>query len=625
MPFSSSEVTFSSSSTVMVASPEQRTNAMTGAQLTQLVQNLYSIVLYDTVADATLAVTDEKLDPAGRTGNAEYFFTVPPKVLEFGEPFATTVTPTQNGGKSTESYGSIIKNIKVSGTTGLRPNKSSSPTVPLLGISDQQISTLMGNGLSGRIRTVPADEKTGWDDIMFLRNIFRKYSDLKSSDSLAGRVVMLWRNIKDGDYWVVEPEDFRLSQSSNSPLTYEYSISFKTLTKFDFSYSLPPDPMERARSRTRMLARLQEYNQNLLNIFLTISNSINRVQGWATFISNTILAPIVNVVNGLNAVKTSAFGVVRGLGTQARTLVENLDTATAQLVASGTFEVQDPFIRSLRRCSMEVAKILTEPVAAESSVSDANLLVSRYSAAYERAGTLTTSRRAPSSSTYIGASTISPSVSSGVVNPGEDIRDLASRLLGDPNRWRELVVLNRLRSPFISATGGPGVLAPGDRILFPQDGTSGGLTTTNNPTNNEYTGPDDPVVRAYGRDLMLKSTLTGTDELTDLVLNQGGDLAAIQGTENVQQAIRIKFMTERKELPAHPKFGAKYAIGRKATPSSFNELRINTLNTLASDTRIAQVRNLQFLSAGDKLAAKVDLVLINARGILSTSLALRRF
>jgi hypothetical protein len=124
---------------------------------------------------------------------------------------------------------------------------------------------------------------------------------------------------------------------------------------------------------------------------------------------------------------------------------------------------------------------------------------------------------------------------------------------------------------------------------------------------------------------MLKSTLTGTDELTDLVLNQGGDLAAIQGTDNVQQAIRIKFMTERKELPAHPKFGAKYAIGRKATPSSFNELRINTLNTLASDTRIAQVRNLQFLSAGDKLAAKVDLVLINARGILSTSLALRRF
>lgn len=613
--------------TVTSVTAEQRAQAVQGAQLTEMVQSLYSILLYDTVADTTLA--SPGLDPAGRTENAEYFFRVPPKTHEFQEPFATTIQGTQDGGKYVESYGSIIKSLKVSGTTGLRPNKSTSAVVPLLNVSEAQLNTLLGRGLNGNVRGIPADEKTGWDDIIFLRNIFRRYSDLKASDELAGRVVMLWRNLKDADYWVVEPEDFRLSQNSASPLTYEYSISLKTLARFDFSYAAPTDSLEEARSRQRMLARLQEYGQNILNVFLVISNQINRVQGYATFISNTVLAPMVNIVNGLNAVKTAAYGVVRGLRTQVLTLQENLDTAIAQLIASDTLEVQDPVIRSMRRSQIFCARILTEPVAGESSTADVGLLINRYAAAYDLPGTLTTSRRAPSSSpTYIGYESFTDSVGSEIVAPSETIRDVAYRLLGDASRWRILVTLNRLRSPFISATGAPGVLRPGDRILFPRQGQAGsGSATvgTSNPTDDQYTGPDDPVTRAYGRDLMLKSEFVGRSELTDLALSQGGDIASIQGVPNVEQAIRLKFMTERGELAAHPKFGAKFPIGKKATPSSFNELRINTMNTLISDNRIENVKGLRFIAVGDKLAAKVDLELVNARNIVPVTLALRRF
>ena len=628
MPFDKSSLNLgvSLNNTVTRVTDEQRAQAVQGAQLTELVQSLYSLLLYDTAADATLI--SPGLDPANRTNAAEYFFRVPPKLHEFSEPFATTIQGTQDGGKYVESYGSIIKSIRLSGTTGLRPNKSSSPVIPLLGVTEQQLSTLIGNGLNNSVRRIPVDEKTGYDDILFLRNLFRRYSDLKSSDDLSGRVVMLWRNIKDGDYWVVEPEDFRLVQNSSSPLTYEYNISLKTLARFDFAYAIPPDPLESARSTQRLLARLQEYGQNILNIFLTISTQINRAQGFATFVSNTVLAPMLNVVNGLNAVKTSAFGVVRGLRTQVLTLRDNVDSAIEQLIQSETFEIQDPVIRSLRRTKIICARILSEPVAAESSISDANLLINRYAAAYETPGTLTTPRRTPeASSTYIGNEAITSSVGSAVVGPGEDIRDLAARLLGDPSRWRILVVLNRLRSPFISATGGPGILAPGDTILFPisATGSESSAVGTQNPTDDQYQGPDDPVVRAYGRDLMLQSKFIGGTELTDIVLSQGGDLATIQGVKNVEQAIKLKFMTERGELAAHPKYGSKYPVGKKATPSSFNELRINTLSTLTSDNRVENVRDLRFIAVGDKLAAKVEIELANSRDILSTSLALRRF
>jgi hypothetical protein len=149
------------------------------------------------------------------------------------------------------------------------------------------------------------------------------------------------------------------------------------------------------------------------------------------------------------------------------------------------------------------------------------------------------------------------------------------------------------------------------------------VVSPNNPTPNGT--PSDPTLAAYGRDLRLVSNIIGGEELTDLSLGQDGDLAAIQGIPNVEQAISLKFLTERNELPAHPAYGAKAHIGRKNTQSSINELRINTVNTLLSDTRILDVPRLQFLAVGDTLAADIKVELLDARDILSTSLALRRF
>jgi hypothetical protein len=623
--------------TVVILTDEQRTQAVQGAQLTELVQTLYSLCLFDT-ADDEIFVPTKPLDPARRTNRAEYFFSVPPKVHEFDEPFATTVTNTQDQGKYVESYGSVLKSIRLSGTTGLRPNKIAAPsTIPLLGITDAQLGAVVGLGLNTNRRVISEKERTGHDDIIFLRNLFRSYSDLKASDELAGRVVMLWRNLKDADYWVVEPEDFRLSQSSGSPLTYEYSISLKTLSRFDFTYSLAADPLEQARSVQRMLARLQEYGQNLLNIFLTISTQINRLQGFATFISNVILSPVLGVINGLNAVKTSAFGVTRGLMNQVDTLRSNLTDAIDQLV-----DVSEPedanrrssratVLRALRRLDIFAARILMEPVASESTVRDVGMVLNRYSAAYESDGTVTTSRRAPDSSpTYIGYETPPSTVGSSTVAAGEDIRDLAFRLLGDRARWRILVTLNRLRSPFVAPVGAPGVLAPGDTILYPADSvvSRGGVVGTNNPSSNETLGNAQANTAAqlsYGRDLRLRSTFIGAEELTDIVVNQRGDLGSIAGVPNIEQAVRIKFITERGELPAHPRFGAKFPIGRKATPASFNELRINTINTIISDRRVETVRSLSFNVVGDALTVTTDIGLVNSQDILATSFALRRF
>lgn len=613
--------------TVVSVTQSQRDAAVSLTQLNERVQTLYSIALYDTLMDEVFA--ESGLDPAGRTNNAEYFFRVPPKVHEFDEPFATTITNTQDAGKYVESYGSILKSIRISGTTGLRPNKVASPNVPGLGITVAQAENLRSIDTDS-VRKLAPSESTGYDDIIFLRNVFRKYSDIKLSDELSGSVVMLWRNIKDADYWIVEPEDFRVSQSSSSPLTYDYSISFKTLSRFDFSYALPVDPLDAARSKQRMLSRLQDYSQNLLNTFLVISSRINSLQSYGTFITDLILSPVLSVINGLAAVRTAEFGVATGLLNQVTKLAEDLPGTIVKI--NNVLPAQDSVIRALRRLEITCANILSEPIASKPAIRNVGWILNKYAKPYERPGSGTTAAKAPTNSpSYIGYERAPAVVNSSTVYPAEDIRDVAARLLGDRSRWKILVTLNELISPFISPTGGPGVLMPGDAILYPADRVIGGDTTTvaaQDPTtdgtkNNSQANTAGQL--AYGRDLRLQSTFVGSSETTDLVINQRGDLGSIVGIPNIEQAIRIKFITERGELPAHSKFGAKFPIGRKASPASFSEFRIDALRTLISDTRIQTVRSLDFLAIEDVLALAADLVITDSQNILSTSFALRRF
>jgi hypothetical protein len=368
----------------------------------------------------------------------------------------------------------------------------------------------------------------------------------------------------------------------------------------------------------------------LFNVFNTVSSQINRALGFANFaISNLILNPILSVINGLNAVKSSAFGIVRGLRNSALSLIENIDVAISQLK-----NIPDLFetVRGLRRAKITCARILSEPVAAESTVRDVGARINRYASAYETAGTLTTPRRAPSSSpSYIGYSPAPSTTGSSTVSPEEDIRDIAERLLGSRSDWRILVTLNNLRAPFVSTTGGPGVLKPGDTILYPSDSLSfanKAVVGTGNPSPNETandSNANNPLQISYGRDLRLKSEAIGGYEITDVAINQRGDLASIAGIPNIEQALKLKFITEQGELPAHPKFGAKFPSGRKATANAFNDLRIATTRTILSDTRVDSIRDLRFLAVGDTLAVTADLAISNSADVLSTSFALRGF
>ena len=58
-------------------------------------------------------------------------------------------------------------------------------------------------------------------------------------------------------------------------------------------------------------------------------------------------------------------------------------------------------------------------------------------------------------------------VKEALIENNDTLERMASRMLGNANRWPEIVVLNRLKPPYIDPAGGDGVRKPGTRLLIP--------------------------------------------------------------------------------------------------------------------------------------------------------------
>lgn len=625
--------------------------------LTPLLKKQYSLFLWDArngrVAGSTKSDPILDLNPKRPTAPAEFFFSVAPKIFEMTDPFSTQITPTQSSGKFVESHGSILKNIRIEGTTGARPDRKPGgfSDIPLVGSAIDQLinevdpllrnpvvsdSKLKDAGKYNRLsnlaqkRITSSEELNGFDQIVFLRNIFRHYSDKKEGKEQSNNLVMIWYNGKDGDSWLVEPKDFRLFRDAKSPLTYKYNITLTTLAPFSAILAEDKDTLGEVFSPNLLFQRVQEYNRSLKRTFLIVSTQIRRLEGLGIFAQNSIMNPITNVIRGLGIIRStsSSFGV--RLRSNAQTLFSELDEALDLLSGAEAVEEQDALVRSFRRAQITAARILAEPAAKETVESDTSDRFSRYTSAYIEGGdSVLRSRIAPnvgSSAAFIGNNSPTGKVAQDYVRVGEDIRSIAGRLLGNRSSWHILAALNKLTSPYITPDGRSGTLAYGDHILYPS--SSGGVADSS-IFSNDFNGETDKgfqptglVRQSYGRDIRLY-TPDNTVDLADIKVNQRGDMSSIVGVDNVEQGVIIKFSTERGELPAHPTFGIQVPIGSKATPNSVNTFRIAAEATLLSDPRISFIKTLDFVLEGDTLFVKADVLLQNQSDGLAAAVALR--
>ncbi len=651
------------------------------------IKEMYSIVLLDLAnGDFNKIVEIEDLDPhavSGSTPNnaAEHFFSVPPKVIEVTEPYSSKIVPTQNNGKYVESHGTITRSVRLQGNSGLRPNKplpasvdllSKLPLGPLAGpanslagpiinradrLADTASDALNGFGLGGKNpRGLQSNERTGYDDIMKLRNIFRAYSDRKKDNRYASTTVMLWRNVKDADYWIVEPSEFKLIQDSKSPMTYNYNITLKTLSRLEYSFKASDDPLAAIKSGNKLISGIQGATRELTNTLLVVSTQIDRLAGVGVFAQNLIMNPIIDTIRGTSSVVGSAQGFTPTFVNNWQRLNDNLqealDTLDSQLfpnvtqISSGTSvsvvtqpltdEEQEradsfaPVINAIRAAQRSARGVLVLPGIRASIQSQVNNRRERQVRAYRRAilggGRLGATPTTAGDKSFIGNDQLGAGVARFTIGRRDTIFSLSQRLLGNRSRWKLLTLLNDLKPPYITTSGAVQTLAPGDFILYPVNDGSG-LTIENlNPNNldEDQSGEnlDTAVEQAYGRDIRLSSD---NFNRTDIVIAAGGDIASIKGIPNVKQATRLKFSTEQGTLTVHPRYGSSFPIGSKMTAMSFNLFRLNAYATLVSDPRITSVRRMEIVARGDILSIGAELVLKDTADVTTTAFKVRSF
>ena len=250
--------------------------------------------------------------------------------------------------------------------------------------------------------------------------------------------------------------------------------------------------------------------------------------------------------------------------------------------------------------------------------------ISDYSAAYrDAAGNPPITTGSPLNVSNIS---IPNSAREDTILGGESLRDVAKRLTGNAANWKKLAILNNLRQPYIAPVARDGVLGYGDKILVPK-ASSALEDEIKVPRQLDEDGAFQSLPkleRRYGRDLMIMDSASGVD-LADVSVNQRGDLATIQGIENVEQATMIKFSTEQGELATHPSFGARFPVGTKfPSLDRLSEFSLNSQQTIRQDPRIIDVDEIRIFISGDQLLFSAKLKLIASDVKLPISFAVRR-
>jgi hypothetical protein len=148
----------------------------------------------------------------------------------------------------------------------------------------------------------------------------------------------------------------------------------------------------------------------------------------------------------------------------------------------------------------------------------------------------------------------------GSINVGDSIQSLTQRLIGDPARWVEIVLLNNLQYPYvadqawITANGATNVLPYGGSILYPVPKAKSGSRTRVWRQETFVSLALSPFERTLGNDILI-------DENTGDVVWTANDLALTYGVDNYKQFMRKRVVTRRNSLRRSLRLGFSNLVG----------------------------------------------------------------
>lgn len=514
-------------------------------------------------------------------GWQEFNLQINPQELAQDEIFAIQVTPTLRG-ILVEHQGSTLKDITISGTTGLSPMRRE------------------GGAKKNTGRPVLASGHSGFEEFHELRSYFRAYVEAKRKDS-AGNLRMIFFNKRDAEQLLVEPQKFTMKRSAAKPFLYEYSIQLKAIAvangdKIPSANAALEGILGKIQSIDKAFDYLTEAQQ-------TIEGAIGLIRRTERDIEATVLGPLRTINAMLRSIRGGAAALFGPFGVTRR-FVQSLELECKRIEANLNDLLAKPlgdFNRVTGRVSTLQGPVGRQPTYQElktlnafNSVKKATILLLAEISFYENdtnqasaSATAQYQQRTVNSEGQIVqipnsnfSLAIPASVTTAPIDGNDTIHTIAAKALGDPDRFKEIVILNGLKPPYISATGGNGTLKPGDLILIPSSGGTDSVAGIKQNAEYEVTKGFVHAEKSLGVDLRV-------DEDFDLVFANFGDYDLVAGIQNMAQAIVIRMGLDKGSLKRHPSIGAGLQTGAKT--KDVQEIREDLVRSLQADSRVESI------------------------------------
>lgn len=552
-----------------------------------------------------------------------------PENYRVTRPMRQSVTPTL-GGLVAEERGLLWREIEVSGTFGLKAKAgidvSIRPDAPPGGAF-----LLAAAGLSG----------PGWTRRL-IYNYFEKYAELKANPEFAADVTMIWHDFKTDEHWVVVPESIEIARTPQRRFQYPYTMRFKAISEAANLIYVPNVAAALAGLGTDIKAAVSKVNQGLALMNSAIQEG-SAVLGEVRYFA----AGIDSVLDKMTNITQSATDFVNGL-TETINIGRIFVNSTSALLQAqlDLMEAADSLPDSVRQNYQTSADGLdaigAQLAAYGTTYQDEATAVSR-----SESGAARTARTARDDAEDAGPpqtaaemdsvavrSTDNDLLSAGATESGrtfskytgfrtyaitavDSLQSIAARFMQDGAKWYDIAIVNDLKPPYISRTGAPSTVKPGDVISIPIIGGTG--------HNAVVSGKgDDPGVDLLGTDignLETAGSIPGRP-MVDIAIDKRTfkDVQTISGIDNYAQALQLRMWTEQRTMPLIPEYGLPRAIGVNVAGTGREQLfELSLRRTVSSDPRTRQIAGVRLTVENDQLDVDMDVIPIGFDNAQSVS------
>lgn len=187
-----------------------------------------------------------------------------------------------------------------------------------------------------------------------------------------------------------------------------------------------------------------------------------------------------------------------------------------------------------------------------------------------------------------------------VVRSGETMRYISAAVLGDSERWMDLIQLYDLEPPYLSEQPSKGKLSPGTKLLLPPDADQGeieGLGET-------FSLQTEPDARGWG-------------QVWDLVDQEGVGLAAEVGLQAFATDLALRLATPYGSLQGIPEYGVVPVAGFPASEMGILT-EVVAIDALREDERVGRVQVVATMKAVEQPGVFVGTVYVSPRPELLT-------